>query len=309
MKILVADDDRISRRVTERMLKQIGYDVVVADNGRDAMDKLLDRDGPRLALLDWMMPELDGPAVCQNVRAMGNRPYVYVTLLTSKSSTEDLVEGLDAGADDYLIKPCDPEELKARLRAGERVLRLEDRLMAAHEEMRFKATHDPLTNLWNRGRILQELEDALRLGQPLSVLLCDVDHFKNVNDSCGHLTGDAVLREVAQRLRTAVRQGDAIGRYGGEEFLVLLVGCEVDYLRERAEQLRVKVEEKPFVTPGAAISVTVSVGAVAVGREGGSQTALKLLHCVDKALYRAKENGRNCVIVAATSPALAATAL
>lgn len=280
----------------ETTLKRIGYDVVAAVNGRDAMDRLLEIDGPRLALLDWMMPEMDGPVVCQNIRALSHRPYIYVTLLTSKDSKADLVEGLDAGADDYLTKPCDPEELKARLRTGQRILQLEDQLVTAREEMRFKATHDPLTTLWNRGKILESLDQTLQIRHPSAVLLCDVDHFKGINDTHGHLAGDAVLREIAHRLRRAVRQDDAIGRYGGEEFLVLLTGCDERSLLERAEQLRAKVADTGFNIEGDSISVTVSIGAIFASGDEPRQSSEAILRRADEALYLAKQNGRNRVV-------------
>ena len=200
MKILVADDDGISRKMMGMMLRQMGYEVDSAVNGRDALDKLMGAHGPRLALLDWMMPEMDGPEVCRRIRSANGQLYVYLILLTSKDTPEALVEGLDAGADEYLTKPCNADELKARLRTGERILHLEDKLVSAREEMRFKATHDALTSLWNRGRILEALDEALRQVDSIAVLMCDIDHFKAVNDAHGHLVGDALLRELASTL-------------------------------------------------------------------------------------------------------------
>ena len=296
MKILVADDDAISRMIMERMLRQMGYEVTSAENGCHAMEKLLDKDGPRLALLDWMMPELDGPQVCHQLRTMHEQRYVFVVLLTSKDSREDLVAGLDAGADDYLIKPCNPAELKARLRTGQRILRLEDTLVAAREDMRFRATHDALTSLWNRGRILEFLHSALQSAEPTSILLCDIDHFKRINDVHGHLTGDAVLREVAARLRGAVRLGDAIGRYGGEEFLIVLNGCDAQCLPERAEQIRSAVEGVSATT--GATRVSVSIGAIALEGENVSMPVEAVLNLADAALYQAKADGRNRVVIA-----------
>jgi len=297
VKILVADDDAISRMIMERMLRQIGYEVTSAENGRDAMEKLLDKDGPRLALLDWMMPELDGPQVCHQLRTMHGRPYVFVVLLTSKDSREDLVAGLDAGADDYLIKPCNPAELKARLRTGHRILRLEDTLVAAREDMRFRATHDALTSLWNRGRILEFLHSALQSSESASILLCDIDHFKRINDLHGHLTGDAVLREVAARLRGAVRADDAIGRYGGEEFLIVLNGCDAKRLPDRAEQIRRAIAEGDPIMDGAT-AVSVSIGAIALDQENISLPIEAILSLSDAALYQAKAEGRNRVVIA-----------
>jgi len=161
MKILIADDDRVSRRLIERMLQQNGYEVVAVENGRQAVEELAKEDGPRLALINWMMPELDGPGVCREIRAWNNKAYVYILLLTSKQLSGDIVEGLEAGADDYVTKPCHLAELKARLHTGRRVLQLEDRLVKAREEMRFRATHDSLTCLWDRGAILALLRSEL----------------------------------------------------------------------------------------------------------------------------------------------------
>lgn len=302
MNILIADDDSIARRLTERMLRQMGYHPTVAENGREAAEKLLDQNGPRLALLDWMMPGLDGPQVCQQLRAAAERPYVYMILLTAKDSRQDLIAGLEAGADDYLTKPCHPEELNARLRTGLRILKLEDTLVQAREEMRFKATHDALTLLWNRGKILEILNSKLaRRGdsaQPLSIVLGDVDHFKAINDVYGHLVGDAVLSEVAFRLRRAVRPDDAIGRYGGEEFLVILEGCAFNRIEERTEQLRTAIAADSFSSRGASFPVTISFGALAIEGRDLTQTPEELLSRCDVALYQAKMRGRNRVVLA-----------
>jgi diguanylate cyclase (GGDEF)-like protein len=306
VRILVADDDAVSRRLMETILQRVGYEVVLAENGRQALESLVSRDGPRLALLDWMMPGLDGPAVCLEVRSHRERPYSYITLLTSKGAKEDLVAGLEAGADDYLTKPCYPEELKARLRTGERILRLEDRLVDAREEMRFKATHDALTSLWNRGAIVAHLNHELNRAQrehaKISLLLCDVDHFKTINDVHGHLSGDTVLREIALRLASAIRPGDAVGRYGGEEFLVILSDCGPESLRRRAEQLRQMVASSSFTGNLQGLSISISVGAMTVDEWTSSQTAEVLLSQIDTALYRAKMEGRNRVVIAGPQP-------
>jgi two-component system cell cycle response regulator len=298
VKILIAEDDEISRKMMEMKLRKMGYEVVAAENGRDALEKLMSPDGPRLALLDWMMPEMDGAEVCRNLRAANDLQYVFVILLTSKDTREALVEGLDAGADEYLTKPCNSEELKARLRTGERILQLEDKLVAAREEMRFKATHDALTSLWNRGKILESLDMALRRVDSMAVLMCDIDHFKAINDKYGHLVGDAVLRELAGRLRRGVRADDLIGRYGGEEFLVVLNGCAAPRLQERADRLRHSVSAGSFLTDAGEISFTVSIGAVAVASEDSGTPAETILNFADDALYRAKREGRDRVVIA-----------
>jgi two-component system cell cycle response regulator len=301
LKILVADDDAVSRRLMARILEQSGYEVVTAENGREAVEILTSEQRPRLALIDWMMPELDGPGVCSEIRGRREQSYVYITLLTSKESKEDIVAGLEAGADDYLTKPCNAEELKARLRTGLRILDLEDKLVEAREQMWFKATHDALTSLWDRGAVMgildRELCRARREGGCVSLLLCDLDHFKQVNDVHGHLAGDKVLQEAAARLSSLIRPYDAAGRYGGEEFLILLTGCSADDTKMRAEDLRNSVCSRPFEIPEEEVSLTmtISIGTVTSGDWSSTVTADQLLHAADQALYRAKAQGRNCV--------------
>jgi two-component system cell cycle response regulator len=304
VKILVADDDPVSRRLMERMLQRGGYEVITVQNGRQAAHELSSVGGPRLALIDWMMPELDGPSLCRELRSRQNDPYVYILLLTSKQSGGDLVEGLEAGADDYLTKPCHAAELKARLHTGRRILQLEDKLVEAREEMRFKATHDALTSLWDRGAILallrSELSRSIREHLPVSLLLCDVDHFKQINDVHGHQAGDDVLQEVSTRLLDAVRSHDAVGRYGGEEFLIVLGGCSSEHLKQRAEQVRTAINGSPVFTKHGSISVSLSVGAITVESWDESIPIELLLKPADEALYQAKASGRDQVIFAET---------
>jgi two-component system cell cycle response regulator len=306
VKILVADDDAVSRLVMSRLMERSGYEVVTAEDGREAAEALATLGGPRLALIDWMMPELDGPGVCRQVRSRHNGSYVYITLLTSKESKEDIVVGLEAGADDYLTKPCNPEELKARLRTGMRILDLEDKLVEAREDMRFKANHDALTALWNRGAILADFERELirvrREHSTLSLLLCDVDHFKRINDVNGHLVGDDVLQQMASRFLESVRPYDAVGRYGGEEFLILLTGCTATLAQKRAEELRDSVARRAFRTSGGDLSVTISIGALTTCDWANHLTASQLLHEADQALYRAKAEGRNRVCTSRPLP-------
>ena len=256
MRILIAEDEMMSRKMLQKTLERAGYEVTVVENGRQAADQLCPADGPRLALLDWVMPELDGPGVCREVRKRNAPSYVYLVLLTSKELKEDVVAGLKSGADDYLTKPFDPEELKARLRTGQRILSLEDRLVEAREEMRFQATHDTLTTLWNRGVIVdllrRELARSRRERVSTSILMCDLDHFKSVNDNYGHLAGDDILKETAKRLLASVRSYDFVGRYGGEEFLVVLNNCNPAYAFARAEEIRKGIAERSM--PSAAPS-------------------------------------------------------
>src|ERR1700692_2354981 len=238
---------------------------MAVENGRLAVEQLSRPDGPRLALLDWVMPELDGPGVCKAIRQnQERRAYVYMVLLTSKESKEDIVTGLESGADDYLTKPFNADELKARLRTGERILLLEGRLVEAREQMRFKATHDALTSIWNRGVIMDLLGRELSRSQRESgctiVVLGDVHHFKSINDPHGHPVGDEVLQEIARRLLLSIRSYDFVGRYGGEEFLLVLNNCNPQSAEARAEELRKVVNSRPIQTAIGAVQVSMSLG-------------------------------------------------
>jgi len=301
LKILIADDEALSRRLLESTLERSGYEVIAVEDGKQALDQLCKPGAPRLALLDWVMPELDGPGVCRAVRARSDHPYVYMVLLTSKGSKEETVLGLESGADDYLTKPFDPEELRARLRVGERVLLLEDRLVEARENMRFRATHDSLTSLLNRSALMEllvrELHRSQREKKSTAILLGDVDHFKRVNDTLGHVIGDEVLIEIASRLLDAVRSYDFVGRYGGEEFLVVLNSCDPNYAPGRAEQIRKSISNRQISTSKGPLSLTMSFG-VLLTSDWGPRTVEELLHEVDIALYEAKAGGRDCLRIA-----------
>jgi len=302
VKILVADDDTISRRLMEKILERSGYEVTTASNGREAAEILNADDCPRLALIDWMMPELDGPGLCRELRGRHESRYIYIALLTSKQASADIVLGLEAGADDYLVKPCNPEELKARLRAGVRILDLEDKLVEAREDMRFKATHDALTGLWNRGSVLAEFDRGLARARreqgSLSILICDLDHFKQVNDIHGHLVGDQVLQCVSKCLTDSVRNYDMVGRYGGEEFLVVLTDCDSSLAQRRAEEIRASVAGQSCHAKTGPLSKTLSIGVLNSSEWPSHLTSTQLLNEADRALYRAKANGRNRVEVA-----------
>lgn len=301
MKILIADDEALSRRLLEKTLERAGYEVTAVENGKQALEQLSKPGGPRLALLDWVMPEFDGPSVCRAVRRRTEQSYVYMVLLTSKGSKEETVLGLESGADDYLTKPFNSEELRARLRVGERILLLEDRLVEARENMRFRATHDPLTSLLNRGAIMdllgRELHRSYREQTSTAILLGDVDHFKRVNDTLGHVVGDEALAEIANRLLGSVRSYDFVGRYGGEEFLVVLNNCDPNYAPGRAEEIRRSVSSRPLPTAKGPLSLTMSFG-VLLSADWGPRPIEELLHEADLALYEAKAAGRDCSRVA-----------
>ena len=300
--ILVAEDDPIFRLLFQRWLEQWGYKVTLAEDGAAAWRQLQSDHRPRLLLLDWMMPGMDGVEVCRRVRAVQHESYSYILVLTAKTDKEDTVFALDAGADDYITKPVDPNELRARIQVGRRILHLQDELVRSREQLRLQATHDALTGLINRRCVIQALNDELaraeRTGSAVGVLMLDLDHFKQVNDVHGHQAGDAVLAEVAGRMVSVLRTYDKVGRYGGEEFLIVLPDCSEDLLGCIAERVRARVAAKPVVTVDAEIPITVSVGGAVNGAEAGS--AAGIIRVADSALYRAKHQGRNCCVITST---------
>ncbi len=303
MKILIADDEPIVRYLLELFLRKWSYDVVVAADGGQAWEALKGENAPRLAILDWMMPGMDGVEICRQVRKQAGQPYTYILLVTTKAQKQDIIEGLEAGADDYLTKPFESEELRVRLRAGRRILELQEQLVATREALEFKATHDALTGLWNHAEILEtlkkELARARREEAPVGVVLADLDNFKRVNDTYGHLAGDAALRETAQRMRNSVRAYDSLGRYGGEEFLIILPGCHPPAVKQ-AERIRACVSAAPIDTPESPVTVTLSMGVA--NYEGMQQPDMDtLLRAADAALYRAKNAGRNRVELATSA--------
>ncbi|HTP89375.1 MAG TPA: diguanylate cyclase [Bryobacteraceae bacterium] len=298
VRVLIADDSVVSRHLLEATLRKWGYEVVSASDGATAWETLQKEDAPALAILDWMMPGMTGLDVCRLVRQMNRERYTYVLLLTSRSQKEDLIEGMEAGADDYIIKPFDQHELKVRLRAGTRIIELQSELLAAREALREQATRDSLTRLWNRSSILdilqRELSRSLREKRPLGLLLVDLDHFKSVNDTHGHFAGDAVLCEAGRRMYSDLREYDSLGRYGGEEFLILLPGCDERATRSSAERIRGHLANHPMVLSDTTLKITASFGGTCV-LPGVSCTAEELIRRADEALYRAKDNGRNRV--------------
>jgi two-component system cell cycle response regulator len=223
-------------------------------------------------------------------------------LLTAKSLKQDLLEAFEAGADDYLTKPFDAEELHGRLLVGDRIVTLQDELIAAREALRFQATHDLLTGLWNRGAILaalhRELDRSRRQGHSVGVILVDLDHFKAVNDTYGHATGDAVLQEVSRRMLASLRSYDSVGRYGGEEFLIIVPSSDAEGTMRSAERIRTSLQAQPVKTPDGELAISGSFGVVAAGGPGGPLDESALLRAADDALYRAKDNGRNRVELA-----------
>jgi two-component system, cell cycle response regulator len=298
MKILIAEDDPVSRRVLEVFLKKWGYTAIPVANGPDALALLEADDAPRLAILDWMMPGMEGTEVCRRVRQQTGRPYIYLLLLTARGQKQSLLEGLQSGADEYLSKPFDAEELRARLRAGERIINMQDELIKARDALHEQATHDALTGLLNRGAsievLMRELARGIREHRPVGIMIADLDHFKRINDSYGHVAGDAALREVAQRMKNCLRPYDSVGRYGGEEFLILVPSADEENVFGLAERIRRAIEATPVKTPAGEFPVTASFGVTSADSSGRDDITM-LLRLADAALYRAKSLGRNCV--------------
>lgn len=295
MKILIADDSNVSRHLLDSIVKKWGYEVITTSEGNEAWEVLQREDAPRMAILDWMMPGLTGPEVCQRVREKGIEPYTYLLLLTSRTQKEDVIEGMTSGADDYVVKPFDQQELNVRLRAGRRIIDLQDALLRAQAELRYQATHDSLTGLLNRGRISEILREAMSHPGPLGVIMFDLDRFKSVNDTYGHATGDAVLLLTAQRVLALMTEKDSLARYGGEEFLVVSRRTPGE-LAELAERLREQLDATLTDANGAPLTVTASFGAASRVDSYLSEYNL-LLKAADDALYQAKRLGRNRVAV------------
>jgi two-component system, cell cycle response regulator len=292
VRILLVEDSAIERQQIGRYLKEWNLEFVAAKDGVEAWSCLQSPDAPNLVLLDWVLPGLDGIELSRRIRTLGaNGAYIYTVMLTAKDKKQDLLTAMAAGADDYLAKPVDPSELKARILVAKRILDL-------HQSLRFAATHDFLTKLLNRAEILaslrRELSRSEREDKLVAVIMADVDHFKEINDSLGHTVGDTVLKEVAERLKSDLRPYDLVGRYGGEEFLVVLPNCSPKVAARRADEIRHLVCKDAILTTFATVPVTVSMG-VTVADRTQNLTIEELLQQADKALYSAKENGRNCV--------------
>jgi diguanylate cyclase (GGDEF)-like protein len=296
MRILIADDDALSRRILEATLLRLGHEVLAVVDGREAEASLRLADAPPMAILDWMMPGADGLTVCRTVRAREGA-YVYLILLTARDRREDMLAALDAGADDFLSKPFHAAELHAKIRSGARVLELQASLLRAQEALRIEATSDPLTGLWNRRMILdqlgRELKRAAHERRPLALMMADIDHFKRINDAHGHPVGDTVLSGAAHRMRAALREYDFIGRYGGEEFMFVLPGCNANAARQVAERVRARIAADPFSAGDVALSVTVSLGVALT--ETCRLDRDQLVAAADQALYGAKALGRDRV--------------
>jgi diguanylate cyclase (GGDEF)-like protein len=291
MKILLVEDSYIERKKLGSYLTDWGFDHSSVGSGTEAIKLLEGPTPPDCVLLDWLLPGMDGIDVLRRIRKLSQGNYIYTVMLTAKSQKQDRIAAMEAGADDYLPKPVDPTDLRSRIVVGKRILELQ-------QSLRFAATHDFLTGLLNRSEILaaleRELARAAREQKPTAVIICDIDHFKRVNDTLGHAAGDAVLKEVALRLKLDLRPYDSVGRYGGEEFLIILPNCNSEAGARRADAIRNLVAKDRIHTPAGETSATISMGVSSTIARRDHPVA-EFLHEADITLYAAKTNGRNRV--------------
>lgn len=294
MRVLVAADDELSRKILQESLNHWGYEPVMARDGNEAWEMLKEDGGPTLVIMDWVMPGMEGTEVCRRVRARNTPNYLYIILISSKSSHKDVIKGLESGADDYITKPFHPEELRSRLKIGQRIIELEKRILCL-------ASTDYLTELLNRRAFMKRMEAEInrvtREKKSLGIVIADLDHFKSVNDTYGHQAGDLVLQEFSRCLSSSFRIYDFIGRYGGEEFIVGLPGANAEISGVIAERVRKRFEEHITMIPGcdSGINVTSSFGIAAMENGEPVLDIDGLIKQADIALYRAKELGRNRV--------------
>jgi two-component system cell cycle response regulator len=301
-RVIVADDDSKDRLLLQYVLVKWGFEVYLASDGLEAWELLQSEDVPTIAILDRAMPNMDGIELCHKIRSIPRRHYTYIVFVTGMSEKQHMVSGLRAGADDYLAKPFDADELQGRLLVAERILSVQEQLMAAHEHAKFQAiqvVQDCLTQLLNRAGIMDALNHELsrshRSQEPFAVIMADVDHFKHINDTYGHPAGDEVLCEVATRIKTSLRTYDSVGRVGGEEFLGIVPGCDESTAFQVAEKIRHSVGSTPVKVLGEDRTVTISLG---VSARVGETSAVEMLSAADAALYQAKASGRNCTKLA-----------
>lgn len=300
MRILVAVADAVERLSLESLLREWGYDVTAAAEGQQALEAFNNQQPPVLALLDWNLPGMEGPRLCRRLRNRSLGPYVYVILLGEPGMDQDNLAALEAGADDFIQNPLDQPALRLRLRAADHILALQHNLLQSRQALEYKATHDELTGLWNRAEVLGLLERDIarsqREGTPVSIIMIDVDHFKMVNDALGHVGGDEALRQITARMAACVRPYDGFGRYGGEEFLVVLSGCSGNNAARLAQRLCDEVSAAPVQIEASEVAVSISLGVATWNTDHGDMQAL--IRAADAALYQAKKAGRNMVQLA-----------
>lgn len=299
MKVLIADDDKISRLVVKNLLNSLGYEVLEAEDGERAW-QVLQEEAIQLLVLDWVMPKIEGPELCRRLRSSKGEDY-YIIVLTGRNSSEDIVAGLQAGADDYITKPFQPQEFAIRLKIARRILELRQTMKEAVEDQRYMAQHDVLTGILNRKEIINVLEKEIHRAQrqksKLSVLMGDVDNLRQINEMHGKAAGDAVLAEVAKRMKNSLRIYDNVGRYGGDEFLLVMPGCSVNEARLIARRILNVVKNQSVMYYNKDISVTISLG-LASHDDPEQADMQSLIQAAIAAMRQAKANGHNCYVVA-----------
>lgn len=307
MKVLVVEDDLVLQMAVKKVFDEMGFETILCSDGETAF-KIITTEKIRLAIIDWILPGIDGLTLCRKMRKLRLSRYVYMIILTSMSSKENLVEALDAGADDFIAKPFDENELAARARVGMRIIQLENKLVNSQKKLIKLAKEDPLTGIMNRrslfDEILKELNRASREKSSVATILVDADNFKAINDTYGHLVGDMVLVQLAESLKDCCREYDKLGRYGGEEFLLLLPQTDREGAIHVAERMRRHINNNPINCGDKSISLTVSIGVstISFGAEHekykiNEQMMDDLIKKTDYALYVAKKEGKNRVAV------------
>jgi two-component system, cell cycle response regulator len=297
MRIAIVDDDPISRQILKSSLKRFGHEVIEAPDGEAAWQLIQDHS-PRFIITDWLMPKMDGLELIRNIRAANLQNYTYIIIISGKEDKNDVVAGLESGADDYLVKPFDVMELRARVSIGVRILELEADLKIARDQMEAMAMHDYLTGLLSRRAIYThlkgELDRSLRENHPLSIIMMDLDRFKDLNDQYGHLVGDQALCLVSDQILRNVRSYDWAGRWGGDEFLIVLPNTSAEEARTISERICSKISSIGIETPDhAKVYIQSSLGVIT--HKFGSISIDHLIHQTDNALYAAKIAGRHCV--------------
>lgn len=299
MKVLIAEDDLTSRLILGSILKKWEFTPVLACNGKEAWDIMQSEDAPRLVILDWQMPEMSGIEVCKKIRENDTSDPPYLIVLTSRDEKKDIVKALDAGANDFISKPYDNEELQARINVGKRMVELQSALGNAYKALQHEAMYDSLTSIYNRRAIMElmekEIARAKREKTALCVGMCDIDFFKKVNDTYGHQIGDEVLITFTQSIINQLRNNDYVGRYGGEEFLIVVPGAKASNHEKMFERICKHIRENKIPTKKGNLSITVSIG---VASYKGVENSDMLLAAADTALYDAKETGRDRVVYA-----------
>jgi diguanylate cyclase (GGDEF)-like protein len=298
--VLVVDDSPVYRKLVEQVLSTEPYTLLFARNGEEALQLYHDHS-PCIVLTDWMMPDFSGLELCQRIRADKSRPYTYLILMTSSTEKDNVVKGLEAGADDYLTKPFDPGEMLARIGVGRRITDLNRELAAKSLKLEEAARTDPLTGLPNRRAIedwaLKQLRGAARHGFSLWVAVGDIDSFKSINDTFGHDAGDIVLKTFAEVLKKCTRASDICGRLGGDEFLLVITHVEAEQVEEAVNRFREQFAALSFPLQGQSVNVTASFGVAGVQGKDMKEFS-SLVRKADNMLYEAKRAGRNLVRVA-----------